>query len=318
MGNLFPPYQRNSMKKYLVPRWPFGSLCLLLTLWAILCSSAVLADVTEFHYRVAESNKDTRNEYQIAVLRLALEKTRKQYGDYRLLPTIPMNTARAIQQLNLGSYSNFMAVFSYSPELINSRVVRGNHDVSMGVTGYRVCLTRKQLLPSLAGVDSLKALGAFIHGQGAGWVDTRILRYAGQQVMEVGKYDSLFRMLDSGRFELLCRGLNEVMPELKANAALSSLVLEPNLLLHYPLPRLFFANERDQAGLARVEQGLALAMRDGSLQALWQHFFAEDIGKLDVAKRRLLELENPILDGYQPPAGQIFYHPMKRTFSRAQ
>lgn len=317
MGDLFQPYKRNSMKKYLVARGACGPLCLLLIVWGVLCSPTVRADVTEFHYRVAESSKDTRSDYQIAVLRLALEKTRKQYGDFRLLPTVPMNTARAIQQLNLGSYTNFMAMFSYSPELINSRVVHGNHDVSLGVTGYRVCLTRKQLLPSLAGVDSLKTLAAFIHGQGTGWVDTRIMRYAGQQVMEVGKYESLFRMLDSGRFELLCRGLNEVMPELKAHAALTSLVLEPNLLLHYPLPRLFFANVRDQAGLARVEQGLARAMRDGSLQALWQQFFGEDIGKLDVAKRRLLELQNPILEGYQPPAGQIFYHPMKRTFSRA-
>ena len=41
---------------------------------------------TEVTYRAAESRLDRRHDYTIAVLRLALEQTRQEYGDFVMRP----------------------------------------------------------------------------------------------------------------------------------------------------------------------------------------------------------------------------------------
>lgn len=58
-----------------------------------------MAATTLFTYRSAETALDTRNHYDMALLRLALEKTRTEYGVYQLEASPPMNTGRAMQEL---------------------------------------------------------------------------------------------------------------------------------------------------------------------------------------------------------------------------
>ncbi len=45
-------------------------------------------------YRTPESNQNKRYEYDTAVLKLALEKTRPAYGDYKMVPGKIMNYSR--------------------------------------------------------------------------------------------------------------------------------------------------------------------------------------------------------------------------------
>ena len=66
-----------------------------------------------------------------------------------------MNTSRAMQELVKGSYPNFIIKMSYSPEYEHSGALRGSYELDLGVTGYRVCFTRKALLPELARQKSL-------------------------------------------------------------------------------------------------------------------------------------------------------------------
>ncbi len=267
-----------------------------LPLLLLLClAPACHAVPTRFTYRPGETAQDMRSAYTTALLALALEKTRADYGDYRLDPAPAMNTVQALQALKKGSYPNFMLMMSYIPGLEQAGMLRGRLDVDLDVIGYRVCFTRRALLPALAGVHDLAQLKGFSHGQGAGWIDTLILQDNGFTVVTVEQYAELFPQVASGHFDLFCRGINELAEEWQTYRQLAGLAVEPNLMLYYPLPRFFYANPQDAAGLTRVEAGVALALADGSLQRLWQAYFGPSVAFAKPAQRRLFRLTNPML-----------------------
>ena len=288
-----------------------GCCLRLLLLW---CLVPACQAVTLFTYRPGETAADVRTAYTTALLELALEKTRAQYGDFQLVAAPAMNTARALAELKKGSHPNFMLKMSYNPELEAAGMLRGKLDVDLDIIGYRACFTRTSLLPSLAQVQNLAQLKQFSHGQGSGWVDTQILEANGFNVVSVGQYESLFRMVASGRFDLFCRGINELAGEWRAYRQLPGLAVEPSLLLYYPLPRFFYANPRDADGLKRVEEGVRIALADGSLQRLWLHYFGPSVTFAKPAQRRLFRLHNPLLPPGLLPAEQPRFDPILGDF----
>ena len=71
-----------------------------------------------------------------------------------------------------------------------------------GLIGWRIPLVsaaNKDLLASVRTLDDLRRLR---FGQRQDWADTPILRANGLEVKTSQSYESLFRMLDAGRFEV--------------------------------------------------------------------------------------------------------------------
>lgn len=289
-----------------------GLIALFFLLWL---SEAVAA--IEVTYRAAESRLDRRNDYTVAVLRLALEKTRQEYGDFVMHPAPSMNTTRARQEIQKGHYPNFIVKFSYDPALEQLGLRRGRFEPDLDITSYRVCFTAQPRLATLAQVQTLTLLRHFSHGQGNGWQDVGILRDNGFEVTEIGQYESLFKMVASGRFDLFCRGVNEAWSEWMAHAQVKQLALEPTILLYYPLPRFFYVNPRDAQLLERVDLGLQRAFDDGSLIRLWWQYYGPELQSAGLASRHLFYLENPAIWslGHSP---RIVYDPMQGHFHRQQ
>lgn len=281
-------------------------------LWG--CVLGGQAAPTLFTYRSAESSQDVRNQYDLGLLRLALEKTREQYGDYRLQASPPMNTNRAWQELEKGSFPNFIIKQSYSPEYESQGMLRGQHEVDLGIVGYRVCYTRESLLPTLAQHHSLADWQGYLYGQGAGWMDVPILQHNGFRVLAVAQYRNLFPMVAKGRFDLFCRGINEIRDEWAEASAQPGLVLEPDMMLYYDLPRFFYAHPRDEAALVRIETGLRLAAADGSWIALWRHHYLPSIHFVKPQHRQLFRMKNPFLAGLVWAPDQLEYDPLTDQF----
>jgi len=267
-----------------------------------------------FTYRAAESPQDVRNQYDLALLRLALDKTREQYGDYRLQASPPMNTIRAEQELEQGSFPNFIIKQSYNPEYERRGMRRGQYEVDLGVVGYRVCYTRASLLPALAKHHSLADWQGDLYGQGSGWMDVPILQHNGFRVLAVAQYRNLFPMVARGRFDLFCRGINEIRDEWPEASAQPGLVLEPGMMLYYDLPRFFYAHPRDAEGLARVDAGLQQAAADGSLMALWRHYYLPSVRFVKPQQRQLFRLDNPMLAGMVWAPDQLLFDPLRERF----
>ncbi len=267
-------------------------LCVLLLMPALLWSKEPLT----VYYRAPEAEVDTRQSFEHDLLELLLEQTRRSHGPYRLLPYPPMNTARSLQVIANHSQPNLVIKYSYSDALRdNPNIHVLLPPVEFGAVGYRVCFASSKGQAKLANVRRLKDLGQLLIGQGIGWLDTQILRANGLQVVEVSNYLSLFRMVASNRIDLFCRGINEWQAELTSHRDIHGLLLDPSLLLHYPLPRVLLTHNADRELIERLEAGLQQVLANGELAHLWHHYYSASVEASNLTKRRAIELQNPFL-----------------------
>jgi len=230
-----------------VLRW----CALLLGFW--LPSLAGAVDVVTL--TAPESSNDPRTAYNVQLVQLALERTRARSGDFEIRISPPMNTARAIEEVRVGSLPNLIVMTTFENRLLDDGLDYARFPVDFGVTGYRICFVSPDARDAVSHATSLDALRKFTIGQGRGWADVGILRHNGFKVDEVGGYEALFGMVASSRFDLFCRGINELEPELKAHAHIRSLDYDRSSALAYVLPRFFFSSKKNAYILRRISEG---------------------------------------------------------------
>lgn len=270
--------------------------------------------VSVFTYRAPESDSDHRYDYDTAALRLALEKTRQEYGPYRLEPSPAMTFPRAISAVSRNEYPNFFVKLSYEEEHVSQRnMTFAKFPVDLGIVGYRVCFTSPQSREKVKAAKSLDDLKKFSIGQGRGWADVEILRHNGFQVVEASNYENLFRMVANHRFDLFCRGTNELLDEYEAHRNIDNLTYDQTFSIAYPLPRFFFTHHSNKKTAERITEGLLAAFRDGSLQELWRKNYWNSINFVRLDKRRIYWLENPLLKGLGFNYRQYFFNPLSDT-----
>ncbi|WP_421164843.1 hypothetical protein [Aeromonas dhakensis] len=283
-------------------------------LLALLTAMPVLAGPTLFTYMSPESEHDPRSTYDREVLRLALEKTRASHGDYRMQAAPPMTLARMWVSLRFNHYPNLFAMDSYRADRDMSGIDYVRFPIHIGIVSYRICFVSPTRKDEVAKATSLDELKRFDIGQGKGWLDVEILRRAGFKVLEVEGYEQLFKMVARGRFDLFCRGINELPQEKLNHKKVEGLMMDESLALYYPLPRVFFTHNGNRQAIDRVQQGLKAAWRDGSLQALWLKAFKPSLSFAHLNTRRLFRLENPYIKGIDFNYQAYFYDPVHERF----
>ena len=255
-----------------------------------------------------ESALDARNEYFLAMLELALEKTADQ-GDWTLQPADQvMPQSLALQRLSNNDGIDVVWSMTSIEREKQNRAIR--IPLMKGLMGYRLLIIRtedQQWFRRLQTIDELRELRA---GQGHDWPDTEILRANGLAVEGEEEYDSLFSLLQQGRFDYLPRAINEPWEELAARPNMD-LMVEQGLLLYYPTAEYFFVSRQNTALAARLEKGLRLAIEDGSFDKLFREhpINANAFGKANLLRRRIIRLDNPLLPKDTPFADKQLWWP---------
>lgn len=265
--------------------------------WIWLSMTAATADMAVFYPR-HESGATLHTDFYFDVLKEALERTREEFGPYRLQYTAQgMNPARAAAELASGNGMIHIDVRSWSEER-EKTLYRVPIAVDHGLIGYRILLIRAKDSVKFEAVRTLSDLKQFSFGLLAPWGDVRILEHNGLRVVKSSSYDGLFRMLAAGRFDALSRDIDEIQFEFeKKNPELPELAIENRLLLRYPSARYFFVS-RTLEGLklaARIESGLQRMQEDGSFDEMFRKHKSVQLERLDIAHRRVITLENPLL-----------------------
>lgn len=191
--------------------------------------------------------------------------------------------------------------------------------LDLGLSGCRLLLARRDTLPALAQVRTLDELKRFRIGQGAGWIDTDILRAAGFQV-ETGQFVALFRMLQARRFDLYPLGADEARAMLsRYQGEAPDVVLVDGLALHYPFARVYLLTKGQARLRAALLLGLQRAFADGSLLRV----LAEQpgLGPLVSGQRqlpaRLLPVPNPWTTEVYRAIDPQYLHPKLRQLPRS-
>jgi len=265
-----------------------------------LFSTSGFAGPIEVVYPVS-SKKDTRTDYLVAVLKLALEKSGMPYS----LKASPeeMTHLRKIRSVAQGKISVVWSAASRETEKTLEPI---KIPIYGGLMGYRVFIVHKDTQPALARVKNLASLRTFAMGSGEGWNCNKILRNAGFNLSVAG-YESLFKMINCKRIALFPRGVQEAYAEVEARkTTLPWLDIDKYLGLHYINPVFIYVSKSNSRLKHAIKTGLDRAYDNGSFKRFFQnHPFIKTVSKqADMADRRWFELEDPsinreVLNGIQ-------------------
>ncbi|WP_025565228.1 transporter substrate-binding domain-containing protein [Psychromonas sp. SP041] len=230
------------------------------------------------------------------ILNQALDITKEEYGDYEIVSSIPMEQRRAISKLSKKHKGELDIAHFASSESREKSAIAVRIPLLEGLLGYRVCLIRKNHQYKFFNINNMQD---FIDknitiGQQQDWLDTKILKNNGLNVQTSYKYSLLFRQLEKQRFDCFLRGINEIGDELELQKN-SNLVVENNLLFHYPFPLFFFVNG-DRPDLAeRLTVGLTSLQEKGVLTQLLEDYFKDKLEALHLNTRKVFHLENSFI-----------------------
>ena len=275
---------------------------------ALLMLSALPAfaagEAMRYVYHPPESSLDVRYLYHWEILRTALEKTKKKWGAYEMVPSEIMSERRQAFEMKNATGKLTVMYLSTTPGFEKNLIpVRIPVDKNLG--GYCVFLIRKDDQKRFASIRTLEDLRRFRYGLGLGWIDVDILRANGFTVVTGSSYEGLFEMLVSKRFDVFLRGAVEVLAEYDQHkGALPDLAIEESLIFYYPLPMYFWFTRTREGGrlAARAEEGMRTMIADGTYDAIFDRYQRHKIERLRLKQRRIFRIPNPNIDPKTPLA----------------
>lgn len=241
----------------------------------------------------------SRDDYQVAALTLALEKTRDSHGNFEVIRVKqPLSSSRALRELQAGDIINLHA----APALVRTNTLTSvTEHVSVAIKvplmsnllGYRQLIVRKDQLAKFQQITTADQLKTLVAGQGKNWEDVYIYRHNGYTINDDGDYLALSNMLIALRFDYLPMSVIEVANVIAQAEDPTQLAVVDNLLLFYPLPLYFYVSKKYPELAERLEKGLLIAQKDGSLNELLHTHFTGHINALKSNNTLVLRLENP-------------------------
>lgn len=271
--------------------------CMCVSAWPTRAIAKV--EATKVIHPADEEKGDPRFNDVKEILRLALEKTVVEFGPFELLASSQhTNGLRYLN--NLANGSDLNVVWSSTTEDKERNYLPIRIPLRKGLLGYRLLLVHKDKQALLKDVKNLEDLKKFTVGQGVGWDDVKLYETNGIAVVEA-KYSNLFRMLSYKRFDFFPRGINEIFTELdKESAQNPDLVIDENLLIHYPWPYYFFVSKSNPQLQKRLELGLRKMIKDGSFDAIFWKYNGRAIEAVNFKKRRIIHMKNHLLPKETP------------------
>lgn len=271
----------------------------------LLAASAIQAEQLTYPKHSAAADPE---QYVAELLQEALDKSG---GDYQITPSPkPMSQSRAEQSLEHGD-ERVQVMWAMTSNIREQVLLPIRIPIYRGLIGWRIPLVREDAKDWLSHVKTLGDLQAFTMGQRADWPDTLILRSNGLQVATSQSYESLFRMLDAGRFDAFPR---EVLVAWNEQARSQSeglkLAVDEHIAIHYPTALYFFTSRARPDLAAAIERGLETMIADGSYDRQFQQRYGAILARAKLSERTVIELKNPYLPVQTPfNRRELWYRP---------
>jgi hypothetical protein len=244
------------------------------------------------------SLSDNRDNYQVELLRLALEKTAKDAEPIEIRrDKFDFNNARLVREVTKGQVVNIHAAPVYSPQnrlypFVSEALMPVEFPLLDGLLGYRRLIVRQDQLQRFDNITR-EQLGKLVAGQGKEWEDVFIYRHNQFPLNESGDNSALLNMLAAGRFDYLPMSIIEVNQMLNQTTTANQLAVVEHLLIYYPLPVYFYLRKEHTEHAQRLLKGLEMAKADGSLAKLLEQHFGNELKQLGSEQLRVVVLEHP-------------------------
>lgn len=242
------------------------------------------------------NRSEIRQQYEREVLEAALNATSNEFGPFEITETLTEypGTQESLV-FSEKKHHLFVTIAGNQKFKANDMIVIGK-PIAKNLLGYRIPIIKKEALDQFGDITSSQQLKNFTHGIPETWSDATIFRHNGYKVAEEGNFDDIFERLADGNFDYTAFGANEVVSAFKNRAAKhQSLTIEDNLMLFYPFPLVFYVNPNMPELAQRIDQGLQAIIDSGELDDIFNRYYANIVQTLNLEKRTLLMLENPLI-----------------------
>jgi hypothetical protein len=242
------------------------------------------------------SSIDDAHDYHVSLLKLALQKAANGRAVPEFEADFEMEEGRAWQELQSG---RLVDVFWLGADKNRDNTLRTiKIPTTRGLIGYRKFIIRRQDQTKFDQVKSLHELRKFFACQGTNWPDTDILNNAQLPVTTSPLLENLYKMLVAKRCDYFPRGYHDYVNELAAREGqYPELVSYEKLMLYYPFAVYFYTNKNNIELATWIEQGLNIAIEDGSFLKLMEtHPLTKSVFPLDKERDVIfLSIPNPTL-----------------------
>lgn len=239
---------------------------------------------------------DGNGRYAMAMVKLALSKVETTYKIE--IDNSEMSQARNITDVSEGRLDIMWAATNQEME---DQLQPIRIPLYKGLLGHRIFIINPASQTKFDRVKTFADLKQISLGQGTTWADSAILASNGLNVVRANKYQSLFYMVEGGRFDAFPRGVHEPWAELESHPNLS-LAVEKRIMLVYRMPFYLFTGKQNKKLAADLELGLNRAIADGSFD---KTFYSDPmvkavLEKANLEERVVFELDNPTLPKETP------------------
>jgi hypothetical protein len=246
--------------------------------------------------RVNDSS-DPNGPYAVKMIQLALKHIDKKYQ--LVVTKEPYSQLKIMEEVTNGKLEAFWNSSNADKESLFTPI---RIPLYKGLLGNRIFIINKNNQSKFDNIQTLEDLKKITVGQGKTWADTKILEHNGLKVVKANKYESLFLMVEGGRFDAFSRGVHEPFGELANHPNLKDLTVEKHLMLVYRMPFYLFVQKNNKALAKDLEDGLNRAIADGTFD---QVFFADPsvqdvMAKANMKNRHAIYLDNPTLSKETP------------------
>ncbi len=236
--------------------------------------------------------------YYIQVLKLALDKTQHEYGDYLLNFTDEIYSDDRKLYMVMNNAGADILWASVTPERQKKmQVIPVN--LLRDYNNYRLLLISAKNKDKFKNIENLQGLQQLTSGSGKNWTSSKVLKANGIKVATTVKFNYLINMLLAGRIDFIDRGLHEIHNDIEVFSYLSKdLIIEQNIALRYQFPIMYsyFVHKNNNKLATRINKGLALAEADGSFLQLFKSIPAFQVGLDSLTDERVhIELDNSLI-----------------------
>lgn len=263
---------------------------------ALLVSGLFALPVNAQTYLKINAVDDGNGRYAMAMVKLALSKVETTYKIE--IDNSEMSQARNITDVSEGRLDIMWAATNQEME---DQLQPIRIPLYKGLLGHRIFIINPASQTKFDRVKTFADLKQISLGQGTTWADSAILASNGLNVVRANKYQSLFYMVEGGRFDAFPRGVHEPWAELESHPNLS-LAVEKRIMLVYRMPFYLFTGKQNKKLAADLELGLSRAIADGSFD---KTFYSDPmvkavLEKANLEERVVFELDNPTLPKETP------------------
>jgi len=263
-----------------------------LMLFFFFISSSVQA-IDTIVYPWDDEERFKEHAYYLALLKLALESSKEEFGEYQLKKAVqPMFQGRAIVEIKYNR--NLSVTWTMTSKAREQELNPIRIPILRGLGGYRIFLIKQGQQEKFSQIHNTKQLKKLFAGQGHDWPDSAVLVDNGFRLITGPGHSTLFNMLQHGRFDYMPRALHEPWNEV---GLFQGLQVESSLALHYPSPYYFFVSKDNLKLKNRIEKGLINAEKNGNFKRLFDsHPVTKDmLASAKLGQRKVFTLKNSFM-----------------------